>query len=667
MNNLSPQLNAVAETFSALRSGAHGLGLVEAKERLKKIGPNVLPETRSVGWFLIFLHQFQSPLIYILLAAGSAIYFIGEVADAAIIGAVLFFNSIAGAFQEGRAQNTLRALKKFSETKATVLREGKEYIISDREIVPGDVIILNEGEKIPADARIIFSGNLKVDEAALTGESEPVHKIAGDELGAGEENKNIIYKGTHVVFGSGRALVFATGVSTKVGKIAKEIAGIDTEIPLKANIRHLSRLVILSVTLISVFLFIFGIFAGHPIKEMFTTIVTLSVSVIPEGLPVVMTLVLATGVWRMSKSNALVKRLQAVEALGQARVLALDKTGTLTKNEMVIEKVFTGNFYNVSGTGYEPKGDVVWDGNIIDPANHEDLLFAGKIAALCANARVVYSEEEKRWNITGDPTEAAMIVFANKLGFHKNELLNESPLLDELPFDYRLKYHATYHKLEPQNILSVVGAPEIILKKSSKILRGGKSYLLTAEEKENLEQIFFSMSKEGLRVVAFAESKEAKVPLSPEKIEDLTFAGFFGMKDALREEAAQAIARAKSAGMKIVIITGDHKATAEAIAREAGIWEDGDKILTGEEIENLSENDLAESITNVSLFARVTPEHKLSIIKAFKKSGDVVAMTGDGVNDAPSLVAADLGVAMGKIGTEVTKEASDIILLDDNF
>ena len=658
----------VTEILDAFQSREHGLTKEEAAERLKEHGFNKLPEGKVDGFPIIFLRQFQSPLIYILLAASMVVFAMGETIDGSIILAVLFFNAVVGAIQEGKAQNTLRALKKFVETRATVLRERKELIISDSEVVPGDIIILQEGEKVPADARIITATNLKIDEAALTGESEPVHKIADtlerDSLPTAEQ-KNMIFKGTHILAGNGRAIVVATGALTVIGKISKEIAAIDTEIPLKANIRYLSRLIIITVASISALLFIIGIVSGKSAKEMFTTVVSLSVSIIPEGLPIVMTLVLATGVWRMSKRNALVKKLQAVEALGQARVIAVDKTGTITKNEMVIQKVYLaggkagagGKFFEIGGIGYEPKGEIRLNGSAIDSVNHPELLLAGKIAAFCANARVLFSEEEKIWRIAGDPTEAAMLVFAEKLGFHKDDLERESPLVSEIPFDYKLKYHATIHKIENQKLLTVVGAPEKILELSQ----------ISKEEKQELESVFLSMSREGLRIVALAETRNGPEMLTSEKIKSLTFVGFFGMKDALRPEVRDAMQKAISAGIRVVMITGDHKVTAQAIAKEAGIYRAGDTILTGQDIDAFSDAELSEKFVKTSVFARVTPEHKLRIIKAYKARGEIVAMTGDGVNDAPSLVAADLGVAMGKIGTEVAKEASDIVLLDDNF
>lgn len=335
---------------------------------------------------------------------------------------------------------------------------------------------------------------------------------------------------------------------------------------------------------------------------------------------------------------------------------------------MVIQKAYVeGKTFSVSGVGYEPKGEITLADKTIDPLNHPELLLAGKIAAFCTNARVMFSEENKQWRVAGDPTEAALLVFAEKIGFRKDDLERESPLVGEIPFDYKLKYHATIHRLDGQKFLTVVGAPEVILGLSQKVWRAGKSQHLSVEEKQEMESVFLSMSQEGLRVVALALTRDTPEILAAEEITSLTFVGFFGMKDALRPEVAEAMQKAVSAGIRVVMITGDHKVTAQAIAKEAGIYQDGDTILTGQDIDAFSDNELSLKLVKTSVFARVTPEHKLRIIKAYKERGEIVAMTGDGVNDAPSLVAADLGVAMGKIGTEVAKEASDIVLLDDNF
>ncbi|MCR4333819.1 MAG: HAD-IC family P-type ATPase [Patescibacteria group bacterium] len=656
--------------YEELQGDEGGLRVDEAARRLKEDGPNAIPEAKLDGFPIIFLRQFQNPLIYLLLAASVAVFFLGETVDGAIILAVLLFNAVVGTIQEGRAQNTLRALKHYVETMATVVRGGIEISIPDYEVVRGDVLVLREGEKVPSDARIIVANGLKLDEASLTGESEPVAKIAEaidkKDLPVAEQ-KNMVFKGTNVVIGNGRGVVVAAGVHTVIGTIAKEISTIDTEIPLRANIRYLSRAIIIVVGAISALLFILGLLRGEKIITIFATVVSLAVSVIPEGLPIVVTLVLATGVWRMSKRNALVKRLQAVEALGQARIIAVDKTGTITKNELVVREVWTsGKTFSIGGIGYEPEGLVSLGGSVVDAANHPELLLVGKMAALGANAQLFFSEVEKRWHVMGDPTEAAIRVFGEKVGFKKDDMLRESPLISEIPFEYRLKYHASLFTGE-SNFLLVSGAPEEVLALSTHIQHEGHNRQMQHADRNDAETVLAEMSGRGLRVVAFAMREKFQETLSPETTHDLTFVGFFGMQDILRPEVADAMARASSAGIKVVMITGDHTLTARAIAKEAGIWHEGDEILTGVMIDGLSDPELKIRVAHVSVFARVTPEHKLRIISAYKNRGEIVAMTGDGVNDAPSLVAADLGVAMGKIGTEVAKEAADIVLLDDNF
>jgi len=661
----------VPNVFEILNSNKDGLTNEEAKSRLTKYGFNKLPESKLDSLIIIFLRQFQSPLIYILLIASLIVFLMKEFIDGSIILFVLFFNAIVGTIQEGKAQNTLLALKKFTETNTKVLRDGKELVIPDYEVVPGDVVILQEGDKVPADGRIIESNNLTVNEAAMTGESQPVHKfdevLSATNLPTADQ-KNMVFKGTNVVAGNGKAVVVATGLETVLGKISKEIAVINTEIPLKANIRYLTRLIIITVATICTSIFTIGIILGHSVREMFTTVVSLAVSIIPEGLPIVTTLVLATGVWRMSKRNALVKKLQAVEALGQARVIAVDKTGTLTKNEILLQEVYVaGKTFSVEGEGYKPHGEVSLNGNKIDPLNHPELLLSGKLAAFVTNNGIVFNEELKQWQATGDPTESALSVFAQKIGFHKEMLEKESPRLSEIPFDYRNKYHAVSHKIDGKIDMTVLGAPEEILEAATKIWHEGKSQPLSQEKKKELEDMLVKMSQEGLRVLAFALKDNVSNEIKPKDVEGLTFVGFFGLKDTLRPEVHEAMQKAISAGIKVVMITGDHKITAEAIAKEAGIYHEGETILTGEDIDSLSETEFADMLNKVSVFARVTPDHKLKIVRAYKRNGVIVAMTGDGVNDAPSLVAADLGISMGKIGTEVAKEASDIVLLDDNF
>ncbi|HEY4526137.1 MAG TPA: cation-transporting P-type ATPase [Candidatus Paceibacterota bacterium] len=650
-----------------------GLSSVEAQARFAQSGPNELPAGKREGWPRIFLRQFESPLIYVLIVAAVVVLLLGEVIDSLLIALVLIFNAIVGAGQEGRAENTMLALKKFTTTTATVIRDGKELIIPDREIVHGDIILLHEGDKVPADARLIEANTLRTQEASITGESKPIHKepdYSPDQYAPISAQTNMLFKGTGIASGRGKAVVVATGQGTYLGLISQTISKIDTEIPLKRNIRKFSEYLIWGIGVFSLGLLGLGVFMGRAWAEMFSITVSLAVSVIPEGLPIVLTLILARGVWRMAKRNALVKKLQAVEALGEAKIIAVDKTGTLTRNELVIRNIYIdGKMFYVLGTGYEPKGEVKLNDNTATTGSHPELLLAGKVAAVCANARTAYSEENQSWDVSGDPTEASMFVLASKLGFDKDDVERETPLVAEIPFDYRLKYHATAHNLgDNRQFIAVVGAPESVLPLGGRIFENGKAEPLSREKREKLEGVFHHMSRAGLRVVAFGY-KETNLPKSGEKIEvnDLVLAGFYGIEDSLRPEVPEAMIRAKSAGIKVVMITGDAKLTAIAIAKEAGIWQVGDEVLTDEDLEHLSENALQQRIRRTSVFARITPENKMKIIEAYRKNGQIVAMTGDGVNDAPSLVAADLGVAMGKIGTEVAREAADIILLDDNF
>ena len=657
--------------FQELNTGEHGLAKGEAKNRLLKYGPNKLPEAKADNLAIIFLRQFQSPLILILIIATIIVFFTGENTDGFVILVVLFFNAIVGTVQEGKAQNIFAALKNFIKTNASAVRDGEEYIVPDEEIVPGDIIVLREGEKVPADARILSSESLQADESALTGESNPKFKLVDSMRGSGvpiSDQLNMVFKGTTIVSGNGKAVVVATGSDTVIGGIANKISTIDEELPLKKDIRRLSHFIIAAVFAIGLILLGIGISYGHAIKEVFSTIVAVSVSIIPEGLPIVVTLVLATGVWRMGKRNVLVKRLQAVEALGQTDVIAVDKTGTITKNELVAKEIYVDEkYFSVRGIGYVPKGEIELNGKIVEPLNHPELLLAGKISALCSNAHLAFDDKSVTWKISGDPTEAASLVLAEKIGFHKPDLIAELVKVDEEPFDYQSKYHAVLYIEKGEHLLMTIGAPEEILDISEKFWSNSKTNILTDEKKEELKDIFIKMSGRGLRVVALGKKKMEGENRIPETLSAIEFVGFLGIEDSPRIEVKEAVSRVESANIKLVMITGDHRVTAQAIGEKVGIFKRGDVIIEGSEIDKMTDWELVNNLENVSVFSRVTPLQKLKIIDAYKLAGKTVAMTGDGVNDALSLTAADVGVAMGKIGTEVAKEASDIILLDDNF
>lgn len=662
---------SIRDCLIELETSNIGLKDDEVVLRREKYGPNALPNQKKKSTFFIFFSQFQSPLIYILLISSVIIFLVGEHSDGVVVLVVLLFNAIIGSIQEGKAENTLLALNKLTKSNSTVIRNNQEMSILDEELVPGDIVLLSEGEKVPADLRILESHNLRIDEASLTGESLPVYKTSDtlflENLNLADQN-NIAFKGTSIVSGNGKGIVVATGLNTEIGKIAQKIVSIDNDIPLKKNIKNLSEAIVAFVILLCLSLFIFGVMKGEDVRTMFVTVISIAISIIPEGLPIVMTLVLATGVFRMSKRNALVKKLQAVEALGQAEVIAVDKTGTLTKNELVIRNIYVDKrFFSISGDGYEPKGEVSLDGSVVDVSNHPELLLSGKIATFCANARLFFIEEQKNWKVSGEPTEAAMLVLGEKFGFHKFEIEKESPFIEEIPFDYKLKYHSTLHNVAGDKFMTVVGALEEIIKLSTKIYKDGRIQDMTEEDRISIAMAHKKFSKSGQRVIAFAMNQSIEHPFAPEFISNIVFVGLFGMQDSLREGVRDSIREAQNAGIKIVMITGDHKITARAIAIEANIAEHHDFVLDGSELDKLTDEDLLKILEKVSVFARVTPEHKLRIVNLYKTLGKTIAMTGDGVNDAPSLVSADLGISMGKIGTEVAKEASDIVLLDDNF
>jgi len=657
------------QILKGLDTRSSGLSSAEAAKRLEKYGFNSLPEPPVPSRWIIFFSQFLSPLIIVLIISGLIILAMGETIDAAIIFFVLFFNAVIGTIQEGKAQNTLRALKNFVVTDAAVFRDDKIVVIPDWQVVPGDIISLAEGDKVPADARIISANSFKVDESSFTGESIPASKLADVIKGKSlmpQNQRNMVFKGTHVVGGNARVVVVTTGARTEIGQISQTISQLDTEIPLKANIRFLSKFIIIAVAIISVIVISVGAIFGHPWPEMFAIAVSLAVSVIPEGLPIVMTLVLASGVWRMTKRQVLIKKLQAVEALGQAQIIAVDKTGTLTKNELIIEQIYAdGKFFQISGDGYNPIGDMRLEDSLISPLDYPELVLAGRAAAFSASVRVLYDEKEKIWRVAGDPTEAAMDVFAKKVGF--KEVDQEAPLVLDLPFDHLVKYHATIRSLAGANFLSVTGAPEVILEKCTFVFHQGKNQKMSPEEKKHLTEVFLKLSSSGLRVIACAVNQKTTAAITADKLPALTFVGFLGMKDALRLGVKETVRQVSAAGMRVIMITGDHPATALAIAKEAGIAKSNDAVISGEELDRLPDGELIKRFSKTSVFARVTPNHKLRIIELFRRRGEVVAMTGDGVNDAPSLAAADLGVAMGRIGTAVAKEAADIVLLDDNF
>lgn len=667
----------VQTILADLKTSARGLVSQQIVESAKIYGTNTLPEAPKTSRIVIFFRQFQSSIIYILLFASIVVFILGDYVDAGIILAVLFINAIIGTIQEGKAEDTLNALRKFATTTAIVIRNGIEDSIPDTELVVGDILVLREGDKVGADARLIQINNLKIDESSLTGESASVEKktekmdSVGDTLESFKQ-ENMVFKGTNIQEGSGLAVVTAVGTNTVIGGISKELSSISTDAPLKESIKKLSRLIILVVSMVGVLTFLIGVIKGYSALEMISTVVAMSVSAIPEGLPITVTLILAAGVYRMGKKNALVKKLQAVESLGQADVIATDKTGTLTMNQMMVQQIYSGgSLYDVAGSGYEPKGNIIdtATGEPIDPKLHDHVLLLGKIAACTSNSPIVYDESNALWRrVSGDPTETALTTFSQKMGYLKDEILQELPFLSEIQFSSDIKYHAVLHKDGIDTLYMIAGAPEVILHKCDQYTKDGKNHQMTVKYKADIESYIQHMAGQGLRILALAVKKNPPQYVEEVgKIPELVFVGIVGISDALRENIHESVERAQQAGITVVMITGDFVETAKAIARKAGIFKEGDIALTGDDLINFTEEKLNEILPKVTVFARVSPEHKFKIVQLYRARGMTIGMTGDGVNDALSLAAADLGIAMGKTGTEVAKEAADIVLLDDNF
>lgn len=679
LENLNWYSEDIKEIFKFFNSSQKGLDAKNLKLNQKNFSNNVL-ETKSKRGFLDLVSaQLNSPLVYILIFAAGAILLLGKFIDAAVIIVIVILNTVIGAVQEGKAENTLEALKKVVKGYAVVVRDGNEIVIEDSEVVPGDIISLKDGSIVPADARLIEVNNLRVNQSALTGESEAVVKNTdiNDELNISfNEQNNMLFKGTHVISGLAKAIVVRTGTETVIGQISKKLVEIDTEIPLKLKIKKLSYSILKIVTVASVLIFIVDFLRGENLIDTAMVVVALAVAVIPESLPVIVTLVLASGVWRMSQKNVLVKRLQAVEALGQADVIALDKTGTITKNQMTVGKIFVNNrLIDVKGEGYNDLGKFYENGKEIQILkttgdqiiNDEDLDLVGKISTFTSIAEFNKDISDNWMLEQGDPTEAALNVLGIKLGMHKIDLENKFQKLQEIPFNMKTKFHATINQIGNKRVLSLAGGPEEVTARCNSIWENGQRRKIDKSTLKKLESVINELSKDGYRILALAADLNSPKEVEENSIEGLTFIGFTGISDAIRPEVYDAVKKAKDAHMKVVMITGDHAKTAEAIARKVGIFHSGDKALTGKEMRFLNDDALANLLQNVTVFARVSPDDKLRIIKAFQTNGDIVAMTGDGINDALSLVAADLGVAMGQNGTEVAREAADIVLVDDNF
>ncbi|MDP3297479.1 MAG: cation-translocating P-type ATPase [Thermodesulfovibrionia bacterium] len=669
-----------AEVLKELDTDLHK-GLTEdvAKRRIEKYGYNELKKEEGVSPFTLFINQFKNILIIILLVAIALSALVGEVVDAAIIGVIVIFCAVLGFVQEYRAERALDALKKMLSPTITVLRGGKEEDIPSKELVPGDILLLEAGDKIPADARLVENHSLRCDEAPLTGESVPVGKdikpLPEDVLMG--DRKNTVFTGTTVTYGRGKAVVTSTGMNTEFGKIAEEVTTIKVEkTPLEKRTEEVGKW--LGIIAVGICVLVAGISIAREawggtislpfIIKMMMFAIALAVAAVPEALAAIVTGALAIGMHQMAKKGALVRKMPAVETLGCTTVICSDKTGTLTKGEMTVRKIFaTGRMIEVTGAGYAPVGEFKGSEAVnINSDKPLTMLLRGGI--LCNDSDL--HEMEGKWFIKGDPTEGALVVAAAKAGMHIHETRLENPRIEEIPFSSERKRMTTIHQMQDGKRMAFMkGAPEIVLERCSHILDDGGARKLTEDERACILRANEGMAQGALRVlgVAYRELPDG-VAYSEETIEsDMAFLGLTGMMDPPREEAIEATRVCKEVGIKPVMITGDHKLTAVAVANEIGIYKDGDMVLTGDELSKMSEEELEKIVDKVTVYARVSPMDKLKIVKAWKDKGEVVAMTGDGVNDAPALKHADIGIAMGISGTEVTKEAADMVLTDDNF
>lgn len=648
-----------------------GLSFTEAAERHDRFGPNQLTAQKKQSAWVRFLQQFNQPLLYILLVAGLVTAFLQEWIDSGVIFGVTLLNAIIGFVQEAKAEDAIAALSEAVTTDATIHRHGQKQVVSSRELVPGDLVLLSSGDKVPADLRLIELRDLQVDESALTGESVPVEKNlhpleANTPLA---ERTNMVYTGSLITFGQARGVVVGIGEMTETGHLSQlmqQSTTIDT--PLTRKIDKFSKTLLYVILGLATLTFAVGIAQGFSWIEVFKAAVALAVSAIPEGLPAILTVTLAIGVSRMAKHHAIIRKLPAIETLGSTTVICSDKTGTLTKNQMTVQEIDAGGRrYRVNGGGYAPDGEISLNGHTIDLAKTPALYECLQAGLLCNDSYV--EVRDGNWMVVGSPTEGALVAVAQKAGLVTDKLEQALPRLDTLPFESQFQYMATLHRNRPKRLIYVKGSAEAILKRCRQMVDdAGEAITLNPTQ---VEQTVESMAKKGLRVLALAKKA---VPDSQSSIDHsdleqgLVFLGLQGMIDPPRPEAIHAIESCKSAGIQVKMITGDHAKTAAAIAQQMGLSQAKDApVFTGQELAQLDEQGLANAVEQSNVFARVAPEQKLRIVEALQSKGEIVAMTGDGVNDAPALKQADIGVAMGITGTEVTKEAADMILTNDNF
>lgn len=663
-----------------------GLTAEEAEKRIADYGYNELEEKKGRSPFKIFISQFNDFMIWILIAAAfiSGVI-IKEITDAIVILIILIINSILGFVQEFRAERALQALKELASPSALVIREGKEKRIHSKDLVPGDIIKLTAGDLVPADCRIIEQTNLQANESILTGESLPVSKTAAkldkEKLLPGDK-KNMLFSGTTIVKGRCIAVVTGTGHNTEIGKIASMVQETEEQTPLQIELKTVGKIIGTICIVVSAIVFVSGVLKGNSIAEMLLVSVALAVASIPEGLPAIVTISLALGVQQMAKNNAIVRRLSSVETLGSVTVICTDKTGTLTENKMVVRKIYTGLDEITDYSNFMEKNNSLNSGDRVltykNLKDSEALNLLLRDAVLCNDAYYINKETSQ---ISGDPTEAALIELGTFFSIDKNELENDYPRIMEEPFDSERKMMTTIHQIKHGDrgrdknngykyILFSKGAPEVILKKCTRIIKNGKIEKLTESDRKKIIEINTSLASKAMRNLAFAYKYLDSLPPEDkvkEAEEDLVYLGVVGMIDPPRKEVYDAIEKCKKANIKIIMVTGDHKITARAIGEELGILGPGDRIIDGAEIDELTPEELEDQIEDIRIFARVSPSHKVDIVEALKKKNHIVAMTGDGINDAPSLKRADIGVAMGIVGTDVSKESSDMILADDNF
>lgn len=656
----------IAAVFEQLRSTPLGLTGPEAGRLRAEHGPNELQAAHRISPWEILFQQFKNVLIVILLVATVLSAFLGHGIEAVAITVIVLFAVLLGFAQEYRAERAIEALRRMAAPTATVLRDGEEVEVPARDLVPGDVILLRAGDKIPADARLIEAVNLQIEEAALTGESVPVEKhaapLAGGEAPLGDR-KNIAYAGTTASYGRGRAVVVATGMNTEFGKIAQMLQTVETgKTPLQENLDRVGHMLARVAFAVVAVIVALGLFRGQPIIEMLIFGIALAVAVVPEALPAVVTISLALGVQRLVKRNALMRRLPAVETLGSTSVICSDKTGTLTKDEMTVRRIFTdGRTYDVTGEGYEPRGGFSYAGEPVEPPSQLTLLL--RAAALDSDSHIVYNDGEGRWHVKGDPTEGALVVAAAKAGLKKADLESQFPRVNEIPFTSETKRMTTLHSGPEGMVAYSKGAPEIILPSCVRQMTADGEAELDAAGREAILEAARQMAGQALRVIAVSSKADAAIENAEHQ---MTFLGLAGMIDPPRPEAKAAIHTCELAGIKPVMITGDHPLTAKAVARELGLLKT-DRVVSGAELEAMGVSEFEGQVEDIEVYARVSPAHKLRVVTALQKMGHVVAMTGDGVNDAPALKKADIGIAMGITGTDVTKEAAAMTLTDDNF